>query len=98
MRCTKEDERRLKELQKMQMEEKKSIERDEQHVEMMWHHVLMDDYNRKVRLIFVRKKSYIVCLTSPLEDKWCALSIKVFESYFCEIDSYVTCSKIFTIG
>ncbi|KAJ8708633.1 hypothetical protein PYW08_010015 [Mythimna loreyi] len=50
MRCTKEDVRQLKQLQKMQMEEKRFIEREEQHVDMMWHQVLMDDYNRKEHL------------------------------------------------
>lgn len=50
MRCTKADERRLKELQRMQMEEKRCIEREEEDREMMWHHVLMDDYNRKVSI------------------------------------------------
>ncbi|XP_063897088.1 trichohyalin [Helicoverpa armigera] len=47
MRSTKEDEKLLKEVQKMQMEEKQAIERSEQDIEMMWHQVLMDDYNRK---------------------------------------------------
>ncbi|KAJ8708292.1 hypothetical protein PYW07_010417 [Mythimna separata] len=50
MRSTKEDVRQLKQLQKMQIEEKRSIEREEQHVDMMWHHVLTDDYNRKEHL------------------------------------------------
>uniref|UniRef100_A0A2A4JQK5 Trichohyalin-plectin-homology domain-containing protein n=1 Tax=Heliothis virescens TaxID=7102 RepID=A0A2A4JQK5_HELVI len=47
MRSTKEDEKSLKEVQKMQMEERKAIERSEQDMEMMWHHVLMENYNRK---------------------------------------------------
>ena len=51
MRNTKVDEIRLKELQRMKMEEKRCIEREEEDRELMWHHVLMDDYNRKVSLL-----------------------------------------------
>ncbi|XP_075985873.1 uncharacterized protein LOC142983000 [Anticarsia gemmatalis] len=47
MRCTREDEKRLKELQKLQMEERRRIEMEEQEVEMMWHQVLLDDCHRK---------------------------------------------------
>ncbi|CAD0205882.1 unnamed protein product [Chrysodeixis includens] len=47
MCCTREDEIRLRQLQKLQMEEKKNIEREEQDRDMMWHQVLIEDYNRK---------------------------------------------------
>ncbi|CAH1641839.1 unnamed protein product [Spodoptera littoralis] len=47
MRCTKVDVKCLKQQQLMQVEEKRSIERQEQNVDMMWHQVLMDDYKRK---------------------------------------------------
>lgn len=50
MRCTREDEIRLKELQKLQMEERKYIEMEEQDRDMLWHQVLMDDFNRKVSM------------------------------------------------
>ncbi|XP_026731126.1 vicilin-like seed storage protein At2g18540 [Trichoplusia ni] len=47
MQSTREDEIQLRQLQKLQMEEKKNIEREGQNIDMMWHQVLIEDYNRK---------------------------------------------------
>ncbi|KAM3958426.1 uncharacterized protein ACR2FA_007578 [Aphomia sociella] len=47
MQCTKEDEKRLREVQKIQMQEKKFLEQEEEERERMWHNVLIDDVKRK---------------------------------------------------
>lgn len=52
MMCTKEDEKRLKGIQKMQIEERKRIEREEKEIDMMWHQVLLEECHRKVRIYF----------------------------------------------
>ncbi|XP_030040647.1 trichohyalin isoform X2 [Manduca sexta] len=58
MRCTKQDEIMLKQMQKMQMMEKKEIEEQERAVEAMWHQVLIDDFLRKTHIekIMARKR------------------------------------------
>ncbi|XP_037877174.1 golgin subfamily A member 6-like protein 22 [Bombyx mori] len=43
----KQDEIRLREMQKMQIEEKRNIEKEEYVMDMMWHQVLLDDTYRK---------------------------------------------------
>ncbi|KAJ0171924.1 hypothetical protein K1T71_012687 [Dendrolimus kikuchii] len=47
MSGTKEEEIALREMQKLQMEEKKIIEKEEEYKEWMWHQVLLDDVYRK---------------------------------------------------
>ncbi|XP_072946513.1 uncharacterized protein [Epargyreus clarus] len=47
MQCTKADEIRLKEMQKMQIEEKKIIEEEAEEVDRMWHQVLLDTVKMK---------------------------------------------------
>ncbi|XP_047539193.1 trichohyalin-like [Vanessa atalanta] len=47
MRCTKSDEIKLREIQKMQIQEKTNIEKNEAEVDELWHNVLMNDLRRK---------------------------------------------------
>ncbi|XP_028164799.1 trichohyalin-like [Ostrinia furnacalis] len=47
MQSTREDEKRLREVQKQQMMEKKLLELEEEDREYMWHQVLLDDVRRK---------------------------------------------------
>ncbi|XP_046972463.1 calponin homology domain-containing protein DDB_G0272472-like [Vanessa cardui] len=47
MRCTKSDEIKLREMQKMQMQEKANIEKNKAEVDELWHEVLMNDLRRK---------------------------------------------------
>lgn len=55
MQCTKEDEKRLREVQKMQMMEKRFLEQEEEHRDNMWHQVLLDDVRRKVSYNYLLK-------------------------------------------
>ncbi|XP_052758067.1 golgin subfamily A member 6-like protein 22 [Galleria mellonella] len=47
MQCTKEDELRLREMQRIQMQEKKYLEQEEENRERMWHSLLLNDVKRK---------------------------------------------------
>ncbi|CAH0403433.1 unnamed protein product [Chilo suppressalis] len=47
---TREDEIRLREMQKLQMIEKQSIEQENENIEGMWHQILLNDVRRKQEL------------------------------------------------
>lgn len=49
---TRKDEKQLREIQKMQMYDKKCLEEEEMHRESMWHQVLLDEVKKKVSCIF----------------------------------------------
>lgn len=49
MKCTKIDKIKLREMQKMQMEERKQIEQNNAEVDELWHQVLLNDVRMKVR-------------------------------------------------
>ena len=59
MQCTKTDELKLREMQKMQMQERKSIEQYHAEVDELWHQVLLEDVRMKVGVytinIFITK-------------------------------------------
>ncbi|CAH0714865.1 unnamed protein product, partial [Brenthis ino] len=56
MRCTKSDEKKLREIQKMQMREKKSIEQQQADIDKLWHKVLIDNVKTKEQQERVEKE------------------------------------------
>jgi hypothetical protein len=48
MQCMREDEIRLRQMQKLQIYEKKCMEQEEEDRENMWHQILLNDVRRKV--------------------------------------------------
>lgn len=64
---TKEDEKLLKEMQKMQILEKRNIERQEQDIDMMWHHLLVDEVKQKVNILYLIILFYLLVSQTRLQ-------------------------------
>lgn len=67
MMSTKEDEKLLKEMQKMQILEKRNIERQEQDIDMMWHHLLVDEVKQKVNILCLFILFYLLVSQTRLQ-------------------------------